>query len=545
MSKSVTQLLTTDSFQTWVDKTNEIAGLFSEVVTAKANTTGDVTSGNVSINGILSANTLTTSVIRGGSVATSANLVISSNVSTNGALFSTTANVSVIAANITISANTTNPLFAVFSNTTYSRILITSSNTDFTSNVNITGKSLIVPAGNTSNRPSSIAGSFRYNSELNIMEYYGSSWTPLAAGNGSTAANNVTFANNANITSTTVQNAINEVYNVKVSKNGDKIFGFIEVNLSGANAASPLTNTLMQEVQEDGVRLTHLFDTSANNAVIVGRRNNGTIASKTAVQASDTLFSIQGYGHDGNSYSNSSRVSIDFNAEQNWANTSHGTGINFNVTANNSTSIINVLKLTATKATVNSSMDVLQVLTANSLTVNTNLSVGANLTAINISANIISVNTSISVNGVNVRRAANTTVDGVVSYATTSEYRVGTEVTKALQTAQVWAAATPVNLGSLSGSVSLDLATFINAYITGVGNITLSGLSNAKPGQGGRIDFIHSGAPRTITLSNTYFETSGGYSLALSNTAGARDSLAYSISYNGKCFITVIGKNII
>ncbi len=544
MSKSVTQLLTTDSFQTWVDKTNEIAGLFSEVVTAKANTTGDVTSGNVSINGILSANTLTASVIRGGTITTPANLVFSSNISTNGSLFSTTSNVSVVAANVTISANTTNPLFSVLSNTTYSRVLITSSNTDIASNVSITGRSLTVPTGNSSNRPSSAVGSFRYNSELNQMEYYGTSWTPLAAGNGNTTANNVSFANNANITSITVQNAINEVYNDKISKTGDTMSGSFVINLSGFVAPSSITGTSVQQIQENSVALYNLYDTSSNYAALIGRRTNGTILSKTGILQNDILFSLQGYGYDGTTYSNGPRVSIDFSAEQNWNSNSNGTSINFNVVANNSTGNINVFKITSAKATVNVAMDVLKTLTANSLSITADANIGANLTTVNISANIISVNSSISVNGVNVRRYANTSVDGVVSFANTSEYRIGTENTKALQTAQVWAAAAPINLGNLSGNITLDFSTFINSYITATGNITFIDLANAKPGQSGKIEFIHSGGARVLSVSNTKFETSGGYALSLSTTAGARDIIGYSITHLGKCFLSVIAKGV-
>ena len=73
--------VTTDTFQTWVDKTNELASAFAETVTLVANTVGESSSGNGFVTGVFGANTLVATSIRGGSVSTSANLSISSNVS--------------------------------------------------------------------------------------------------------------------------------------------------------------------------------------------------------------------------------------------------------------------------------------------------------------------------------------------------------------------------------------------------------------------------------------------------------------------------------
>jgi trimeric autotransporter adhesin len=71
----------TDSFQNWLDKTNlALDKLSTIVVTAAANTTGDVTTGNVVISDNLSANTLVARTsLRGGNVSSSGNLSITSN----------------------------------------------------------------------------------------------------------------------------------------------------------------------------------------------------------------------------------------------------------------------------------------------------------------------------------------------------------------------------------------------------------------------------------------------------------------------------------
>jgi hypothetical protein len=78
---------TTDTFQVWLDKTNQVLDNLSTVVlTSASNTAGGSTSGNVYLNGILSANTITAvTALRGGTVASAANLAITSNVVFSGA----------------------------------------------------------------------------------------------------------------------------------------------------------------------------------------------------------------------------------------------------------------------------------------------------------------------------------------------------------------------------------------------------------------------------------------------------------------------------
>lgn len=87
MSVSIANVTTTDTFQVWLDKTNQALNNISTVViTTAANTTGGTTSGNAYVNGILSSNTFAvTQALRGGTVATAANLAITSNVVFSGA----------------------------------------------------------------------------------------------------------------------------------------------------------------------------------------------------------------------------------------------------------------------------------------------------------------------------------------------------------------------------------------------------------------------------------------------------------------------------
>lgn len=80
MSRTIANVETTsDTFYSWLTKTNQTAEAFLDTVTVKANTAGDSTSGNGFVVGIFGANTLVGSAIRGGSVTTAADLTLSSN----------------------------------------------------------------------------------------------------------------------------------------------------------------------------------------------------------------------------------------------------------------------------------------------------------------------------------------------------------------------------------------------------------------------------------------------------------------------------------
>lgn len=83
---------TSDTFQSWVDKTNQIADAMSTVVlTSAANTIGGQNSANVYLDGIFAAETLVAvGELRGGGVTSSANLTISSNAHFTGANVSAT-----------------------------------------------------------------------------------------------------------------------------------------------------------------------------------------------------------------------------------------------------------------------------------------------------------------------------------------------------------------------------------------------------------------------------------------------------------------------
>ncbi len=77
----------TDTFGSWVQKTNQIAGILTaNAVTVDTTSTGSVSTGNGFVNGIFGACTLVASTLRGGNVAVSNTLLIDGNVIVNGDL---------------------------------------------------------------------------------------------------------------------------------------------------------------------------------------------------------------------------------------------------------------------------------------------------------------------------------------------------------------------------------------------------------------------------------------------------------------------------
>lgn len=80
MSRAFTNVaVNSDTFFSWLGKTNDTLGAFAETVTVKANTAGDMTTGNGFVTGIFGANTLTASTLKGGNVQSNAVLLLASN----------------------------------------------------------------------------------------------------------------------------------------------------------------------------------------------------------------------------------------------------------------------------------------------------------------------------------------------------------------------------------------------------------------------------------------------------------------------------------
>ena len=91
MSKNTyvgTNVITTDTFSGWVDKTNQVRHDMGTIVVTVTTASGSepnttnagLTTGNLAIQGVVTANTIAvSSALRGGTVTTNTNLTITSN----------------------------------------------------------------------------------------------------------------------------------------------------------------------------------------------------------------------------------------------------------------------------------------------------------------------------------------------------------------------------------------------------------------------------------------------------------------------------------
>lgn len=127
MSRTLSQAnVNTDTFQSWLTKTNSVAAAFVDAVTTATNTAGDNTTGNGTINGYFGANTLfAIDGIRGGNVTSSGNLTITSNAVFTGGLVNSAANVSINTSNVNIVSTIT----TILSNSSVTAIKVTGNST--------------------------------------------------------------------------------------------------------------------------------------------------------------------------------------------------------------------------------------------------------------------------------------------------------------------------------------------------------------------------------------------------------------------------------
>lgn len=143
----------TNTFGDWFERTQSLSDdMGSKVVTVETNSVGGVTTGNASIVGIFSANTLATDILRGGSVENPGPLSIEANTTVtafsftaNTALASFSGNTFVITSN---TVTTTSNTFTVTANTvTINSTSRMDVNTDILVSGNISTNSSIIVAG--------------------------------------------------------------------------------------------------------------------------------------------------------------------------------------------------------------------------------------------------------------------------------------------------------------------------------------------------------------------------------------------------------------
>lgn len=119
-------------------------------------------------------------------------------------------------------------------------------------------------------------------------------------------------------------------------------------------------------------------------------------------------------------------------------------------------------------------------------------------------------------------------VDAAITFAKIATAAVATATefcaktaSKLLSADTLWDAASVVNLGNVSGTVTIDFATGLNFKMTLVGNVTLANPSNLKSGQAFGLLMVQDGTgTRTISVGSQWFVLGG--SAPTYNTAATK-----------------------
>ena len=337
MARAVANVVvSTDTFASWVARTNQLADAMSVyAVTVEANTTGANVSGNGFINGVFSANTFAVGeVLRGGSVATSANLNITSNTRVTGAVLYSTANLDIQVANASVNstilyingglANVTSNVSVVTTNTSIQaantslkggNVHITSNTQINASNIVVTGVSTVLSGttlsitsntdlvattlnanavvtvnGNTTVTANSIT--FKANSSLNTFSISGNGTVSntTVSGNTFTVVGNTFFSNTVSISETlgvtkaaTFSNTIAVTGNATFS-NVSTFTGLATIATANIAAANIATTNIQANLNVVGVSSLSGNTTIQNNYVIVVTSNSNIGANVSAAQ---------------------------------------------------------------------------------------------------------------------------------------------------------------------------------------------------------------------------------------------------------------------
>lgn len=450
--------ITTDTFGTWVAKTNSLAHVITNhAVTVDATAAGNNSTGNGTIIGRFGANILfATSSLRGGNVAVTDTLTISSNLSvTNTA---------------TISGA------ATFSNT----ILVTGLAT-FTTNVATNGlTSNTAAVGNVSINSTSISVA---GPGTTISAVANSSVTRITVGNSLVNATHV-YANNGYFSGNLVVDGVFTTTS-DLSVAGDLI--------------PPVTNTYdfgntTSTFRNAYFNLVDTTDIDASNSVIIGT----TVVNSSVLQSS-SLFTVNTTANTVGASRFSNTVTVVGNTTL--SNTLSVTG---NATLSNTLSVtglatfsnINgaVVNATAVNVGANVNLSTVSVSIGNS-TVNT----FANSTAVDIDGtlavlNSVSFSNTLSVTGLSTLSAVNATTANVTSInvganvnITTSQFRVGnTTANVTISNNSINVNGATVNSTVYTGTAndSFFFANQPSGFYTNASNIITGTLATARLGSG-------------------------------------------------------------
>jgi hypothetical protein len=354
--------ITTDSFESWVIKTNNLlTALRDEIITANS-VTGN-TFGDAQLFGVFGANTLVaTDDLRGGNVAASANLYISSNVnigiyingsSTSASLY-VQGNTEINAASVIIKGG----LLNVSSNAVFGGSFLNSS-----ANVTVTGGNLNAAANLNVGGAINVAGNvsltnsiFRVTSNTTQDHVIIKDQANVTIDSGTLFVDAVN--NRVGINNTSPTQALTVTGNVVVSQNVTAQYFIGDGSmLSGVSGGSGTTYDLLtlSNTSSANVRLKSASDSNDDVKFVGGGistvTSNGTVITITSTEA-DTLQSVTTRGATTN-------AAVVFN---NTVQTGNLTVIGFiNVTANVSLPVLrtgNVVIVSNTRSVSNTSVNI-------------------------------------------------------------------------------------------------------------------------------------------------------------------------------------------
>lgn len=417
--------ITTDTFGTWVTKTNSLAfNMTNHVVTVDATATGNSSTGNGTVIGRFGANTLfATSALRGGNVSTADTLTISSNLSvTNTATISG-------AVSLTSTLNVTG--VSTFVNAVAN---VVSSNTVTVGGANINSTALSVTgSGGT------------------IVVVANTTTARLSVGNSLVNATHV-YANNGYFSGNLV---VDGVFTTTSS-----------LNVSG-NIIPPVTNTYdlgntTNTFRNGYFTLVDSVNLDASNSVVIGT----TVVNSTFLQSS-SLFTVNTTSNTVGAARFSNTVTAVGNTTL--SNTLAVTGATtlsntLNVTGLTTLTTVNATTANTTAVNVGANVNITTVsLTIGNSTVNT----FANSTAIDIDGtlavlNSVSFSNTLTVTGLSSLGAINGTTANVTSV------NVGANVN--ITTSQIKIGNTTANVTVSNNSINIDGATINSTSYSGAAN---------------------------------------------------------------------------
>lgn len=261
-------VIATDSFLTWIGITNKMADTFTNyALTANSSSGGATVTGNSQLVGIFAANTVGIgTALRGGSVATSANLNITSNAIFTGANVGMTSNVTVVTTNTSVNSSVTH---------------LVGGNVNITSNVSVSNANTYIDADILT----LIGGNVSITSNISVQNAN----TFVNATNMSVVGGQVTFTSNAYLNSTNV--AVNSA-NTTVAGGQLNVSSNLEVtglsNLSANVTIGGTSHTVAGNVSFD---TGTLFIDATNNRI--GVNNTSPDASLTVTGTANVSSNVR------------------------------------------------------------------------------------------------------------------------------------------------------------------------------------------------------------------------------------------------------------